>query len=47
MDSTIDLELAKIAERMKAKFLVGSDSKVNPRDIRIEIITRKDLLIAQ
>lgn len=47
MDSTIDPELARIAERMKIKFLVGTDSKINPRDTRIEILTRKDLLIAQ
>ena len=47
MDSTIDSELARIAERMKIKFLVGTDSKVNPREARIEILTRKDLVIAQ
>ena len=47
MDSIIDSELARIAERMKIKFLVGTDSKVNPREARIEILTRKDLVIAQ
>lgn len=47
MDTIIDSDLAKVAERMKIKFLVGTDSKVNPREIRIEILTRKDLLIAQ
>lgn len=47
MDSVIDSDLAKVAERMKIRFLVATDSKVNPREIRIEILTRKDLLIAQ
>ena len=44
LDATIDLELVRVAERSKVKYLVAMDSKVPASESRnIEIITRKDL----
>jgi len=43
LDSVIDYDLVKTAERSRIRFLVGMDTKVNPRNTRVEIITKKDI----
>jgi len=42
-DGVIDKDLAKAAESVNVKFLVGMDSKVRPNDTRVGILTVSDL----
>ncbi len=42
-DGIIDRELARTAELAKVKNLVAMESKVNPGEVRLNIITRRDL----
>ncbi|MBW2977118.1 DNA primase [Candidatus Woesearchaeota archaeon] len=42
-DGIVNRELAKTAELVNVKFLVGMDSKVSPGDTRVSILTANDL----
>ena len=41
-DGNIELELVKTAERMNVKYLIAMDSKVQPPDTKISILTSND-----
>ena len=42
MDGIIDYDTVKAAERSNSKILIGSDTKFNPSNTKIEILTKKD-----
>ena len=42
MDGIVDYDTVKAAERSNSKILVGSDTKFNPNNTRVEILTKKD-----
>lgn len=42
MDGVIDYDTVKAAERSNSKILIGSDTKFNPSNTKMEILTRKD-----
>ena len=42
MDGVIDYDTVKAAERSNSKILIGSDTKFNPSNTKIEILTKKD-----
>jgi len=42
-DGVIDRDLAKTAESVSVKYMVGMDSKIKPNDTRISVLTVKDL----
>jgi DNA primase len=39
-DGTLDMDVLKIAERVKVKYIVAMDSKVNPKMSKLDIITK-------
>src|SRR3989338_4898254 len=42
MDGIVDYDTVKAEERSNSKILVGSDTKFNPNNTRVEILTKKD-----
>ncbi len=42
-DGVVDRDLAKAAESVNIKFLVGMDSKIRPNESRVQILTVKEL----
>ncbi|MEW6062798.1 MAG: DNA primase DnaG [Nanoarchaeota archaeon] len=44
LDGVVDWELAKTAERINIKYLIAAASKVNSDDVKVEILTNRELL---
>ncbi len=42
-DGIVDSEIAKAAESVNVKFLVGMDSKIRPNESRVQVLTVKEL----